>query len=349
MKKIYILIASVIAVLQVMGQYPSDLKTMEALKISKELTIDGKSSEAEWKDANMDVANFEILTGNNDPNDLYYEFKTLVSDQNLYFFINIEDDVVDFLPGDVVKDTYKWDCVELFIYGAANAIRPVSPTNVPEYVQMRIAPFTIPSDSVIEGHGYTVGDGADIWASDMRNKCLKTVNYKFVETSLGYNLEVAIPWSIFYTMTDSTFTPAYKKGDVLGFDVNVRDSDGGGKTQGVFSWNNATSKSEWSDLNYTGQLVLGGDINWDPEATAVKTLKTNRYSVYPNPVASQLYIKNLSGSETIKIRNVAGQIKAVYNNIESNSAIDMSAMSSGIYFVEVTTEDSFQQLFKVVK
>ena len=72
----------------------------------------------------------------------------------------------------------------------------------------------------------------------------------------------------------------------------------------------------------------------------VEEIPLDNLRLYPNPVGDVLYIESESQEEGI-LYNQQSQQVAVYNNTGS---LDMSALSSGIYFLKVG-----QQVRKVVK
>lgn len=91
-----------------------------------------------------------------------------------------------------------------------------------------------------------------------------------------------------------------------------------------------------------------------PDLTTVgiknNSFELNNYEVYPNPVKSMLYIKNLSGDENFKIRliNSQGQLikaKALMGNI---NMIDIKDIPKGILCLEIIRKDKIERL-KILK
>jgi uncharacterized repeat protein (TIGR01451 family) len=83
---------------------------------------------------------------------------------------------------------------------------------------------------------------------------------------------------------------------------------------------------------------------WDVNSitTAVQSMKqeSGNLEIYPNPCASQLKIKNYElEMEGIRIYNVLGEVvlQSKINNPKSEITLDVSALQSGIYFIQLTT------------
>lgn len=75
------------------------------------------------------------------------------------------------------------------------------------------------------------------------------------------------------------------------------------------------------------------------------------YSIYPNPFSGTLWIKNLSvGSEKIGITvfNSMGEIVWIEKEVVADKEIDLSALSKGVYYLQLTGED-FMRTEKLLK
>ncbi len=79
---------------------------------------------------------------------------------------------------------------------------------------------------------------------------------------------------------------------------------------------------------------------------------TRTFSVYPNPTKGQLHVSytNLDQSGEINVYNQLGQLmmKEKLNHYLSESVIDISGLSAGIYFVQITTAE-IKESYKVVR
>lgn len=87
----------------------------------------------------------------------------------------------------------------------------------------------------------------------------------------------------------------------------------------------------WS---FTTDSVLGVTDN---------TLET--FSVYPNPTSNVLNIKSSQDVDSVIVFNLLGQNVASFTNNEiTNSSIDLSELSKGLYLVKITSGDKTQTL-----
>lgn len=76
------------------------------------------------------------------------------------------------------------------------------------------------------------------------------------------------------------------------------------------------------------------------------TLESNEtFSAYPNPTSGILNIKSSQEVDNVTVFNLLGQNVASFTKNEiSNSSIDMSSLSKGLYLVKVTSGDKTQTL-----
>ena len=65
---------------------------------------------------------------------------------------------------------------------------------------------------------------------------------------------------------------------------------------------------------------------------------TNDISVYPNPVVESINIRNAEGSKIV-IYNSNGQIVKQIENAESNASVNVTSLSTGVYFVQITLDN----------
>ena len=69
------------------------------------------------------------------------------------------------------------------------------------------------------------------------------------------------------------------------------------------------------------------------------------FSVYPNPTANVLNIKSTQEIDNVTVFNLLGQNVASFSKNEiTNSSIDMSELSKGLYLVKITSGDKTQTL-----
>jgi hypothetical protein len=111
--------------------------------------------------------------------------------------------------------------------------------------------------------------------------------------------------------------------------------------------------SDVLNTNYFGGLPdIGRYENPLPAASVTqKTLSTKNFIVYPNPTAGSITIsinENLRGTRLI-VRNVLGQQINQTQILKDKNTLVTIEGSSGIYFVELTSENEKPVNFKVIK
>jgi len=114
----------------------------------------------------------------------------------------------------------------------------------------------------------------------------------------------------------------------------------------------------WGQSSFSGQSAVIGflkatEIENPDDATGQQTLSVNNntlsdntFSLYPNPTNGEIFIQSQLDIKSVSVYNIYGQVMLKTNATE---AIDVSALSSALYIVEVETEtgDTFQQkIFK---
>lgn len=106
---------------------------------------------------------------------------------------------------------------------------------------------------------------------------------------------------------------------------------------------------------YTWSVVpsncFGAPMNcatWNFTTSATLGVEDNTFeafSVYPNPTSSILNIKSSQDVDNITVFNLLGQNVASFTKNEiTNSSIDMSELSKGLYLVKITSGDKTQTL-----
>ncbi len=98
-------------------------------------------------------------------------------------------------------------------------------------------------------------------------------------------------------------------------------------------------------MRFTNQINVG--------VTNVESLSQQQLMVYPNPTTNQLTIVSHQFSvNTIEVRNMVGQIvfnKQLNNSINQKIQLDVSRLSSGIYFSKAIDDNGMQHTVKFVK
>ncbi len=99
---------------------------------------------------------------------------------------------------------------------------------------------------------------------------------------------------------------------------------------------------------YTSELLLksnGGDLviplsGTAVEGTGINTLAQNNLYIYPNPTEGQLYVEAKNGNiQNIQIHNSQGNLVLEQKMTTSNQILNLSKWGSGLYFLQVQTDE----------
>lgn len=101
-------------------------------------------------------------------------------------------------------------------------------------------------------------------------------------------------------------------------------------TNAVVDRNNLISVKNWT---INGDIASGN--NCQAITTGIDELSNTVFSVYPNPTSNLLYINSANKIDTIQITDVLGKIVYNENTTNSETTIDLSTLTSGIYFITV--------------
>jgi hypothetical protein len=74
---------------------------------------------------------------------------------------------------------------------------------------------------------------------------------------------------------------------------------------------------------YSEECILGIESNLSPT-----------FTIYPNPIQNTIYINTTGQTETVKIYSLQGQLIKE----STNTTLDVSSLSSGVYFIQVLIE-----------
>jgi len=106
---------------------------------------------------------------------------------------------------------------------------------------------------------------------------------------------------------------------------------------------------------YGESTVSGGDIdffidNFSVGSTSlgVDDIETLQFSFFPNPVNNILTIKAQAAIDSITVYNMLGQTVVTSTPNTNNSTVDMSALQTGAYFVQVSINNTLNTV-RVIK
>lgn len=105
----------------------------------------------------------------------------------------------------------------------------------------------------------------------------------------------------------------------------------------VAGWLNGPPPFAEGWMVYLDDLILG-----------TNTVSQNTISFYPNPVTDVMNIHAKETIDSVEVYTIAGQRVSNVTSSNNNTQLDFSALSSGVYFVKVSSNDTLET-FKVVK
>ncbi|NJM16115.1 MAG: hypothetical protein HC896_12735 [Bacteroidales bacterium] len=284
MKTFNFLLGSALSLLVVTGANAQPIvatqqKEYVAKKITETLTVDGKANEGFWATAKKeDIKEYWNNTADGDmspesPADWAGNFKAGFNDTAIALFVSVTDNVVDKVPDGTKDEWWKWDCIEFFFYNAdtlRDASRVLRDSNL---VQLRVNP--------IDQFSRVTGLYVPTWwlGEDWDDK---NVNWKFVKTTLGYDLEILFDTTVHKSKFDFS--------KPIGFDIHYHDSDKDHTVKGKGFWNNDQSNDAYNDANQLGKMSFELPTN----TNNVRVSQT--VFAYPNPASDKLYL-----SESVKM------------------------------------------------
>lgn len=80
----------------------------------------------------------------------------------------------------------------------------------------------------------------------------------------------------------------------------------------------------------------------------MKNFTKNNFNFFPNPVKDVLHIDSKTEIDRALIFDKTGQLIKEINDID-NSFISLQDLSSGLYIVQIITNNSFVIRFKIIK
>ncbi|UCC99029.1 MAG: hypothetical protein JSW66_03915 [Phycisphaerales bacterium] len=202
-----------------------------------------------WNDVNetqcliTDMVNADSATPE-DANDLSARFKVMYDDNNFYIFVEIWDSVIDYEFSD-----YQGDGLEVYFdgdYSHGDAYDGVNDN------QIRI---TVDDVALADTDSSLAIDGS---------------TFKVLLTPLGYNIEASFPLDVLQIYPSQDPEPALDAdgniipgtgialNNVIGFEVQINDNDGGGVRETLLRWHSDDNDS-WQNPRLFGQARLVGN------------------------------------------------------------------------------------------
>jgi len=176
----------------------------------------------------------------------------LWDDTNLYFFLEVYDDLINAEGGD-----HNYDGVEL--YFDADDSKTEAAYDGLDDIQLRFNVGEFETDQIDEGYG----NGGTNWGIDKA-----AFDYIVEETDLGWNLEFAVPYDVLQLAPGATF----------GFDIQINDADESTRETMLRWWQDAdNANDQWQNASLFGTAMMRMDEVVSetfpiPEAAAAPTI-----------------------------------------------------------------------------
>lgn len=140
-----------------------------------------------------------------------------------------------------------------------------------------------------------------------------------------------------------------QNGNNMNMVSNLYDAIGTSKLTCVFVDDVAYSEANWTNTDPASTFVAT-----EEECDALIQLSVTKQSIkenialYPNPTSGILYIKNQYNEpiDRVTVFNTLGQRVL---DIQAVNTIDISNLTNGLYFVDVTTRNGNMNSFKIIK
>jgi hypothetical protein len=73
------------------------------------------------------------------------------------------------------------------------------------------------------------------------------------------------------------------------------------------------------------------------------------FTLFPNPVKSELTMASTARISKLEIYNIAGQLVKEASNLEDTSIVSLEGLISGVYFVKLASQDGIVSTQKIIK
>jgi hypothetical protein len=95
--------------------------------------------------------------------------------------------------------------------------------------------------------------------------------------------------------------------------------------------------------NYTSDIAIDDVILYDAQPVGLNesiNTKSSDWSIYPNPNDGSFRLSGLAQNTTLKIYNSLGEVVFKKEIREKSSLIQLNHLTTGIYFIEVISENN---------
>lgn len=167
---------------------------------------------------------------------------------------------------------------------------------------------------------------------------------EYLETSDGYNFEIAIDLSAFLSYRVPEPVVIVPGTTQIGFDATVNDSDVPDEASceqcriALIAWN-SRNNALYGDASQAGKMNFSDEVIG---AIALDTHDQSSIKIYPNPAEKMIFIESELLLSNIQILNLAGS--EVLNVKDYSKGIDVSSLQTGVYILKA---DSYVSKFTI--
>lgn len=120
------------------------------------------------------------------------------------------------------------------------------------------------------------------------------------------------------------------------------------------SWAGDATSVYASDINGDGRMDIVSaasyfnEIAWyeNTDVLGIEQSTSSKFTVYPVPTTGEVYIKSQSGIALIEVYDQLGQLVL---SIENQNSVDLSSLTSGLYYMKILDEFNDWESKKVIK
>lgn len=106
---------------------------------------------------------------------------------------------------------------------------------------------------------------------------------------------------------------------------------------------------EWNDIAETNSIYFVIEYNTIPTSIKQNSNKGFSLEIYPNPSSDKIKIQNTSEIKEITITSIDGKILRTIFSSQKEQTIDISNLSNGIYFLNITSVNGDVIAKKIIK
>ncbi|MBN1187277.1 MAG: T9SS type A sorting domain-containing protein [Bacteroidales bacterium] len=294
------------------------------------IVLNGIDDDDAWDGADADSGDIKRpAIGTPGATDSEGQFYAVWDDENIYFYVDITDDVPRPFPSG--SDQY-WnnDGIELFIDAQDGRYE----------------------GSRIEGqHQYRINLGRTEYDMGPTNHTSFPVTWGELAGNSGYGLEVKMPFANMFmnAAVDSAtalakVTSDVKNGYRFSFEISILDADAADNTrESILNWANPTGTDvAYTTSQYYGQIQLGDETGF----VGVKNrVVQNTIRIVPNPARENLRIAGMD-VVSYSIIDITGRMvdSGIYNG-----SISVASLKTGIYIIQTLDKDGAASIARFVK